>query len=193
MQRDDKIKAQFDTNVFAMLRIIRAALPHFRAQGSGTIMNLSSVGGFHAFPSNGVYCATKFAVEALTEALAQEVGSFGIHCVVVEPGYFRTAFLANPASGANVAPKMGVYEGTPAGEARMAFGAYDGKQPGDPARGAARMWEYVAGEGMFQGKKRLLRLPLGSDCRVALETHVEGLKEILEEYEDVMRSTDFQD
>lgn len=154
-------------------------------------MNLSSVGGFHGFPSNGIYCATKFAVECITESLAQEVESFGVRCVIVEPGYFRTAFLANPASGANVAPAMDVYEGTAAGEARKAFGAYDGRQPGDPEKGAARMWEYVAGEGLFVGKKRLLRLPLGSDCGGVLKTHVEGLNEVLEEYADVMKSTDF--
>lgn len=174
-----------------MLRIIRAALPHFRAQTSGTILNLSSVGGFHAFPSNGIYCATKFAVECLTEALAQEVAPFNITCAIVEPGYFRTAFLANPASGANVAPAMGVYEGTPAGEAREAFGKYDGRQPGDPVEGAKRMWEFVAGVGMFEGKKRLLRVPLGSDCGAALKAHVEGLEEVLEEYGDVIKSTDF--
>lgn len=154
-------------------------------------MSLSSIGGLHGFPSNGIYCATKAAVESLTETLAQEVSSFGINCVIVEPGYFRTAFLAGPASGANVAPGMGVYEGTVAGEARRAFGAYDGSQPGDPDEAAARMWEYVAGEGLFRGKKRLLTLPLGSDCREMLKAHVEGVNEVLEEYEDVIKRTDF--
>ncbi|SPN99283.1 related to short chain oxidoreductase/dehydrogenase [Cephalotrichum gorgonifer] len=148
---DAEVKAQFDINVFAMLRIIRATLPHFRSRKSGIIMNLSSVGGFLGFPSNGIYCATKFAIEGITESLAAEVAPFGIHCVIVEPGYFRTAFLANPASGGNVAPALAAYEGTPAHEARKAFETINGKQPGDPVAGAARMWEYVAGEGLLSG------------------------------------------
>lgn len=188
---DAAVKAQFDTNVFAMLRLIRATLPLFRAQKGGTIMNLSSVGGFHGYPTNGIYCATKFAVEGLTQSLAAEVAPFNIHCVIVELGYFRTSFLANPASGANVAPPMSVYEGTPAHEARKAFELYNGAQPGDPVKGAARMWEYVAGEGLFAGKKKLLRLPLGTDCASMLKTHIGELTETVDHYEDAWKSTDF--
>ncbi|KAH8896400.1 NAD(P)-binding protein, partial [Thozetella sp. PMI_491] len=103
---DSAVKAQFDTNVFALLRITRAVLPSLRSQGSGLIMNLSSIGGLHGYPSNGIYCATKFAVEGITESLAAEIEPFGLKATIVEPGYFRTAFLANPASGANVAPSL---------------------------------------------------------------------------------------
>ncbi|SPO06572.1 uncharacterized protein DNG_09262 [Cephalotrichum gorgonifer] len=181
---DAEVKAQFDINIFAILRIIRATLPHFRSRKSRIIMNLSSVGGFLGFLSNGIYCATKFAIEGLTESLAAEVAPFGIHCVIVEPGYFRTAFLANPASGGNVALAMAAYEGTSVHEVRKAFETINGKQPGDPVAGAARMWEYVAGEGYFVGKKKLLRLPLGSDCGGALKGHIEGLTEVLGHYED---------
>ena len=70
--RDAAVKEQFDANVFAMLRVIRAFLPQMRDQGHGLIMNLSSVGGFSSFATNGIYCATKFAVEGITQALASE-------------------------------------------------------------------------------------------------------------------------
>jgi NAD(P)-dependent dehydrogenase (short-subunit alcohol dehydrogenase family) len=177
-----------------MLRIIRAALPHLREQGSGTIMNLSSIGGFHGYAGNGIYCSTKFAVEGLTEALAIEIAPFGLSAVIVEPGYFRTAFLSNPASGANLAPAMPVYEGTPAGEARKAFELYNGRQPGNPVLGAARMWEYVAGKGLFEGKeKKLLRLPLGSDTGRMMGQYSAELADTVAYYEGVWSSTDFKD
>ncbi|RSM10378.1 hypothetical protein CDV31_007254 [Fusarium ambrosium] len=188
---DSAVKAQFDTNVFAMLRIIRASLPYFRKQKSGLIMNLSSVGGMRGYPTNGIYCATKFAVEGLTEALAAEVAPFGINCVIVQPGYFRTAFLSNPSSGANIAPALEVYKGTPADDARQALEKYNGRQPGDPKKGAARMWEYGAGAGMFSDKKKLLRLPLGSDSGVIMKELSGTLADTASAYEDVWKSTDF--
>ncbi|KAI8659988.1 hypothetical protein NCS56_01217400 [Fusarium sp. Ph1] len=188
---DSAVKAQFDTNVFAMLRIIRASLPYFRKQRSGLIMNLSSVGGMRGYASNGIYCATKFAVEGLTESLAMEVAPFGIECVIVQPGYFRTAFLSNPSSGANIAPALEAYKGTPADEARQALEKYNGRQPGDPKKGAARMWEYGAGAGMFADKKKLLRLPLGSDSGAIMKELSGILAETASTYEDVWKSTDF--
>ncbi|CAI4214380.1 unnamed protein product [Parascedosporium putredinis] len=153
---DEAVKQQFDVNVFAMLRVIRAFLPALRKQGSGTIMNLSSIGGVSSFPTNGIYCASKFAVEAITQALAGEVEPFGLQCVAVEPGYFRTEFLANAntSQSANLAPAIDAYDGTPAHDARKALDDYNGKQPGNPEKGVARMWEYVAGEGMFAGAVR---------------------------------------
>lgn len=173
-----------------MLRIIRATLPYFRAQGSGLILNLSSVGGYRGLASTGVYCATKFAVEGLTQALAIEVAPFGIDAATVEPGYFRTAFLANPASGANLAKPIAAYEGTPADEARKAIEIYNGRQPGDPKEGAARMWEFGARKGMFEGRKRLRRLPLGTDAGTAMKEEGESFLETAKLYEDVWRSTD---
>lgn len=90
---DALVKKQFDINVLGILRTIRAVLPVLREAKSGKVMNLSSVGGLHGYPSNGVYCATKFAIEGITEALAAEIAPFGIRAVIVEPGYFRTSFL----------------------------------------------------------------------------------------------------
>lgn len=85
-------RANFETNVFGTLSVIQAALPFLRAQGSGHILTLSSIGGVLSFPTGGIYLATKFAVEALSEALAGEVAGFGINVTILEPGSFRTGF-----------------------------------------------------------------------------------------------------
>ncbi|KAL7940819.1 hypothetical protein V8C42DRAFT_361673 [Trichoderma barbatum] len=170
---DSANKEQFDTNIFAIVRVIRAALPRLRSQGSGLIMNISSIG--------------------IKEALATEIAPFGLQAVIVEPGYFRTSFLANPAVGASVAPPLKAYEGTPAHEARKAFELYNGKQPGNPKQGAARIWEYAAVEGLVKGKRKLLRLPLGTDTGSMMKQFASELSETAEYYEEVWKSTDFKE
>lgn len=90
---DAKIRTLFETNVFGLAHTIRAALPGMRRRGAGTIINVSSFNGVVAMPSLGYYSATKFAVEGLTEALAQEVAALGIKVLVVEPGGIRTGIV----------------------------------------------------------------------------------------------------
>src|SRR5690606_6415637 len=93
---DEEARENFDVNVFGSLNVIRNVMPYLRKQKSGTIFNISSVGGlFGGFSGFGIYCATKFAVAGFTEALAEEVKAFGVSATVVYPGYFRTDFLAN--------------------------------------------------------------------------------------------------
>ena len=102
-------QALFDVNVFGMLRMIRAVAPHMRRQGSGRIINISSIAGRRSTPEAGTYSATKFAVEALSDALRWELAPFGIQVVIIEPGSISTSFeataqtharaiLANPSS-----------------------------------------------------------------------------------------------
>jgi NAD(P)-dependent dehydrogenase (short-subunit alcohol dehydrogenase family) len=86
------VRAQFDANYFGTLRVIQAALPFLRQQGSGHILGVSSTVGLAAFPIIGSYCATKWAVEALHESLAQEVKAFGINVTLIEPGAYATEF-----------------------------------------------------------------------------------------------------
>jgi NAD(P)-dependent dehydrogenase (short-subunit alcohol dehydrogenase family) len=90
--RDRQIRDQFETNVFGLLNVTRAAIPILRKQGSGHILNVSSVGGRVAFPTMGMYHASKFAVEGLSETLAQELKPFGIKVTIVEPSGFATDF-----------------------------------------------------------------------------------------------------
>ena len=104
----DEAKAIFETNVFGTLRVCRAVLPIMREQRSGRIVNVSSLAGRIGLPFQGLYSATKFAIEGLTEALRMEVKAFGIHVSLIEPGDFCTGFTANrrvvddPADGYRV-------------------------------------------------------------------------------------------
>jgi len=88
----EKIRRQFDVNVIGLLDTTKAVLPHFRANGSGTIVNISSVGGKVTFPLGTLYHGSKFAVEGLSEALHYELASIGVHVKLVEPGFVKTDF-----------------------------------------------------------------------------------------------------
>ena len=126
------VQSQFDTNVFGLMHVTRAVLPVMRAQRSGRIFNVSSVGGIVGGESGTLYCTSKFAVEGFTESLAAEVRRFGIHATVVEPGFFRTDFL-EPTSVRHGSQSIADY--AEAAAALKAF--YDGRshnQAGDPAK-----------------------------------------------------------
>jgi NAD(P)-dependent dehydrogenase (short-subunit alcohol dehydrogenase family) len=88
----DRIRAQFETNVFGLVRMCQLVLPGMRRQGWGRIVNLSSMGGRMTFPGGGAYHGSKYAVEALSDAMRFEVRGFGIDVVVIEPGLIRTRF-----------------------------------------------------------------------------------------------------
>ena len=96
---EEEFRPMFETNVFGLIRVTQAVLPQMREQGSGHIVNLSSIGGLVATPGCGLYNATKFAVEGLSEALAQEMEPLGIPVTIVEPGPFRTEFLGRRGRG----------------------------------------------------------------------------------------------
>ncbi len=95
----DEVRWVFETNVDGVLRLCRAVLPAMRAQGAGRIINVSSIGGVIGLPFQGLYSASKFAVEGLTEALRMEVRPYGIHVSLLEPGDFCTPFTANRRRG----------------------------------------------------------------------------------------------
>jgi NAD(P)-dependent dehydrogenase (short-subunit alcohol dehydrogenase family) len=88
----DKVRAQFETNVFGLVRMTQLALPGMRREGAGKVVNVSSMGGRFTFPGGGFYHATKHAVEAISDALRFEVKDFGIDVVLIEPGLIRTNF-----------------------------------------------------------------------------------------------------
>jgi NAD(P)-dependent dehydrogenase (short-subunit alcohol dehydrogenase family) len=94
---EQEVRAQLETNVFGALWVTQAALPILRAQGSGHIIQVSSIGGISAFPNLGAYHASKWALEGMSQALAQEVAGFGIHVTLIEPGGFSTDW-AGPSS-----------------------------------------------------------------------------------------------
>ena len=128
---EEEFMPVFETNLFGLIRVTRAFLPHFRNQRSGNIVNLSSIGGLTGLPGWGYYNASKFAVEGFSEALATELAPLGIHVTIVEPGPFRTDFLGR--SGVEAKERITDYDAT-AGKTRQYFHDQAGKQPGDPLR-----------------------------------------------------------
>lgn len=132
---DEEARANFDVNVFGTLNVIRNAMPYLRAQKSGNIFNISSIGGYYGgFPGWGVYCSTKFAVAGFTEALAEEAKDFGVHATVVYPGYFRTDFLTKDSLRI---PENSIeaYEAARNSE-KTHLNEINGNQPNDPVKAA---------------------------------------------------------
>lgn len=121
----ERLRAQFETNVFGLVRLVQLVLPGMRRQGFGKIVNLSSMGGKLTFPGGGAYHATKHAVEALSDALRFEVRGFGVDVVVIEPGLIRTGFSTAAVRSMGEAPAGGVYAGFNAAVARATVEAYD--------------------------------------------------------------------
>ncbi len=140
---DAESRRNFDINVFGSLNVIRSVMPHLRAQGSGHIFNIASIGGYIGnFAGWGVYCATKFAVAGFTEALAAEAQPFGIHATVVYPGYFRTDFLSKDSMAVAANP-IAAYESARASQDQHQ-NDINGNQQGDPQK-AAELMIRVAG------------------------------------------------
>ena len=137
---DAELDPMYATNVFGLLRVTRAFLPQLRKQRSGHILNLSSIGGLTAGPGWGLYQSTKFAVEGLSEALAQEVAPLGIRVTIIEPGPFRTDFLGR--SGVEAAKRIEDYD-TTADNARRYRSEQHGRQPGDPLKAVLAMIQVV--------------------------------------------------
>ena len=130
---DDAVRAMFEANVFGLIDMTKAVLPIMRNQGSGLIVNVSSIGGLTSFAATGYYHGTKYAVEGISESLAIEVKPLGIDVMIVEPGPFRTNW-AGPSIKQS-ATRIDAYAAT-AGERRKQTEARSGKQAGDPVRAA---------------------------------------------------------
>ncbi|WP_158903718.1 oxidoreductase [Burkholderia sp. L27(2015)] len=177
-----EVRKMFDINVWGLSDMTRAVLPGLRRRRSGTIVNVSSIGGIAAFPSVGFYNATKFAVEALSESLSQEVAPLGIKVLLVEPSAFRTDWAGRSA---NEAPhSIADYDSTAKARADMIRG-YSGKQPGDPVRAAAAIVKAV------EAKDPPLRLLLGKAALAGARNKVEALRKDFEGWAEVSEGADF--
>jgi NAD(P)-dependent dehydrogenase (short-subunit alcohol dehydrogenase family) len=179
---DAEFMPMFETNVFGLLRVTRAFLPHLRKQRSGHILNLSSIGGLVAGPGIGFYNATKFAVEGISEALAAELAPLGIRVTIIEPGPFRTDFLGR--SGVLAKTKIADYDGT-AGNMRKYFAENDGKQKGDPVRAVQAMMEVV------ESPDPPLRLLLGASALQRLRAKLDNWRKEISAWEQVTIGADF--
>ncbi|AIA01055.1 oxidoreductase [Streptomyces noursei] len=179
---DRELREVMDLHLFGPAALTRAVLPHMRRRRSGAIVQMSSMGGRFAFAGVGAYCASKFALEGLSEALAAEVAPLGIKVLIVEPGAFRTGFAA--AGTLRRSAALPAYEET-VGPVRASLAASDGEQPGDPAKAAAALLTALDAE------HTPLRLPLGNDAADALSAHWDGSRAEFAAWEELSRSTDF--
>jgi NAD(P)-dependent dehydrogenase (short-subunit alcohol dehydrogenase family) len=157
---DAEARAVFDVNVFGLLTVTRAVLPVMREQGAGTIINISSSGGFVGRAGWGVYCATKFAIEGLSESMGHELAPLGIQVTAIEPGAFRTNFL-DGSSLLTAEARIEDYTST-AGATRQWAKQTSDAQPGDPVK-AAKVIVDLAGREILPE-----RIQLGEDCFTAV-------------------------
>ncbi|MBV9717397.1 MAG: SDR family NAD(P)-dependent oxidoreductase [Solirubrobacterales bacterium] len=176
---DEELRSLFELHFFAPVALIRAVLPHMRAQGGGAIVQMSSVGG-QVTPGFGAYCATKFALEGITQTLHDEVAPLGIRTLIVEPGAFRTG-LFRPDAAYHSQP-MAEYAQT-VGPTRDYVSGGHGLQPGDPAKAAQAILRALDAD------EPPLRLVLGGDAIDNIRARLDELTDELGRWEDVGRST----
>jgi NAD(P)-dependent dehydrogenase (short-subunit alcohol dehydrogenase family) len=175
---DAELRSLFDLHVFGPATLIRAVLPHMRARRSGSIVQMSSVGGQMSFAGFSAYSATKFALEGMSEALADEVRPLGIKVLIVEPGAFRTSLFANISVSGEIADYVDTV-----GPTRQMIETGDGAQPGDPAKAAAAILTALDAD------ETPLRLPLGDDAVDALLGHLDSIRADITAWEKVARNT----
>ena len=173
----------FATNVYGVLNTTRAVLLVLRRQRSGAVVNIGSMGGFAQSPGWGVYGATKFALEGLSEAMAAELKPLGIRVVVVEPGSFRTDFLET-ASLRSTAITIDDYAAS-VGRVRDAASRSAGSQPNDPVKGAQAIVAAVT------AADPPTRLQLGADAVATVERKLAHVRDELDQWRTVSESTTY--
>ncbi len=177
---DAEVRALFDTNFFGVVDTIKAVLPAMRAQGSGHIVNVSSMTGIVTNPPNTYYSATKHALEALTEGLSKEVGPLGIAVCAIEPGAFQTEYLTRSMHQAD---DLDAYAHV--AERKELMRAFAEHLPGDPAKLAAAVLQLVAMD------DPPLRLLLGTDVLNAYREKTAAWSASVDEWEAVTTSVNF--
>lgn len=177
---DEQIRHQLDTNLMGPIQVVRAALPHLRAQGGGRIVQISSYGGQATNPGASLYNASKWGVEGFMDATAQDVAPFGIGVTIVEPGGAGTGFRSG---GAQLGTPMEAYDGTPASMAR-GIKTSTHPAPGDPVKIAAAI---IASADQNPAPKRLA---LGSDAYGYIRAALSERLTALEQQKDLAFSTD---
>lgn len=178
---EQELRDLFDLHVFGPAALTRAVLPYMRERRSGAIVQMSSMGGQMSFAGFAAYSGTKFALEGLSEALADEVAEFGVKVLIVEPGSFRTALFETGRAG--ISADSGVYAKV-SGTRGFASGS-DGTQPGDPAKAAALILAALDAE------DTPLRLPLGDDAVDAVLGHLDQVRVDIAAWEKRTRATGF--
>lgn len=180
-----------EVNFYGPLRAIRACLPTMRAKRSGHMVLISSAAGIFARPARSTYSASKFAMEAVHESLAQEVQSFGIKVLIVEPGAFRTPFASRivvPAQHSSTGGYSETYKGTVVEQlvrGTRGMAAMPDSVRGDPDKAARAILDAVN-----SGDYSYLRMPLGNDCLALLEAKIGKLQSDLDATRGIASNTD---
>jgi len=177
----EEFRAQIETNLFGVIILTKAILPHFREKGSGHFIQVTSIAGRIGPIGRAPYAAAKWAVEGFSETLAKEVAPFGVKVTIVEPGGFRTDFAGSSTALREGRPE---YDATVGKTVRFQR-EFNGKQPGDPARAAAALLRLVSVE------NPPLRIVLGSDAFSAAASNDLAKIDLAREWEDLSISTDF--
>ncbi|MEN2435852.1 SDR family NAD(P)-dependent oxidoreductase [Weeksellaceae bacterium A-14] len=181
---DEESRKNFDVNVFGALNIIRSVMPQLRQQKNGHIINISSIAGFNGmYAGVGIYCATKFALAGLSEALAAEVKEFGIDTTIVYPGTLRTNFLESSSVGVPKTPIAEYTEGRHI--VNLHLDVLNGTQQGDPEKVAHALIE------LSDMENPPLHLFLGSDSVQLAQNKIKVVEQDLQQYEKLSLSTDF--
>ena len=178
----EQYRPVFETNFFGALEVIRTVLPYMRERRRGHIVNISALGGLVANGGIGYYCASKHAMEAVSEAVAEEVAPLGIKVLIVEPGQFRTQAMAKRFESEHIHD----YEELLA-PLRARFASLAGKQPGDPKLAAQAIFAALDAE------PQAFRLPLGKDALTRIRAKIARLTADMDRWEKTARSTDFID
>jgi len=180
----EEVRAQFETNVFGPLAVLKAVLPGMRARRSGTVVNVTSVSGLATWAGTGVYCASKFALTALTQTMAAELAELGVTVINVAPGGMRTDFAGR--SQHLVAEKLADYDGL-ARDAERILADHAGHESGDPAKMAAAILKAVDAD------KPPLNLLLGEDALKYAGYGRDALWADVEAWRETTLSTAFED
>jgi NAD(P)-dependent dehydrogenase (short-subunit alcohol dehydrogenase family) len=179
---DAEVRKLFDTNYFGVVDTLKTVLPAMRARRSGHVINISSMTGLVANPPNAYYSSTKFALEALTEALAKEVGPLGIKVTAIEPGAFRTDWAARSMQESST--PIGDYDDN-VGARKTLIKQFADHLPGDP-RKVAEAVLMVAGL-----DEPPLRLLLGRDVLAAVREKIADLTASIDHWESVTKNVNF--
>ncbi|KAL8795018.1 MAG: hypothetical protein Q9195_002466 [Heterodermia aff. obscurata] len=186
-----EIQTIFSTNVFGMLTVIRAVLPHMRSRRSGVVANIGSIMGWTGTPGAGFYCATKAACTIFSESLRGEVAGLGIEVTAIEPGNFRTNILSDTAQ-VRAEKKIADFEPITQG-LKGYLQSMDGKQEGDTKKGARLIVEALTGTGRCAGRKLPPRLALGRDSVKYIGDVLDTNRKHLDEWAELISTTDYDD
>lgn len=179
---EEEVRRMFEINFWGLAHVTQAVLPIMRAQRSGHILNVASIGGLVGFPAVGFYNATKFAVDGLSESLSKEVAPLGIKVTVIAPSGFRTDWAGRSANNSKI--EIDDYKET-AGQNKSNIRGYSGNQPGDPVRAAKAIRKAV------ESDNPPLRLLLGEAAYKGANNKLELLKKDFETWKEDTIGADF--